>query len=138
MGSAALSEDVVRMLSREIVESRLRDWAREYGGGSVVKLGFQTGEHILARLIEFGGFLPGSSAPPGGAGTTAADDVERVVKRLAVGWPHHARVLRCDYFRPDMAMPARLELLRRMGTKLGRAGYYTKLESAKLYVAGAL
>ena len=130
--------DVVRVLSHSIVDSRLKDWAREYGGGRYVALGFSTGEHVLAKLIQFGGFLPGSSGPKGMTALTAADEVERVVKRLASGWPDHARVLRCDYFRPDMAMPARLDLLRSAGTKLGRAGYYTKLESAKLYVAGAL
>lgn len=136
MGEVA--EFAARILSREIVEARLKEWAKEYGGGRYEHLGFGGGEHVLAKLIKFGGFLPGASAPSSVACMTSADEVERVVKRLAAGWPDHARVLRVDFFRPDMAMPARLDLLRRAGTKLGRAGYYAKLESAKLFVAGAL
>lgn len=131
-------EPVVSMLVREVVESRLVDWAREYGGGRYASIGWSTGEHILAKLITFGGFLPGSSAPRGMIAMTPADEVEQVVKRLAKGWPAHARVLRCDYFTPNMAMDNRLALMRRAGHKISRAGYYQKLESAKLYVAGSL
>lgn len=135
---AEIAERVTRVLSEEVLEARLKDWVREYGGGRYVTLGFSTGEHVLSKLITFGGFLPGSSPPPGGAGLTAADEVERVVRRLAKGWPAHALVLRCDYFHPDQAMPGRLDWLRSKGHKMGRSGYYARLESAKLFVAGAL
>jgi hypothetical protein len=125
-------------LARMVLESRLQDWAREYGGGRYATLGFSTGEHILARLIEFGGFLPGSSAPRSAIALTGADEVEQTVRRLAKCWPAHARVLRCDYFAPNMAMENRLNMLRKLGHKVSRSGYYTRLESAKLYVAASL
>lgn len=125
-------------VSKMVLESRLTDWAREYGGGRYATLGFSTGEHVLAKLIQFGGFLPGSTGPKGTVSLTMADEVEACVRRLAKSWPAHARVLRCDYFCPSMAMEARLDLLRRAGHKMGKASYYIKLESAKLYVAGSL
>ena len=134
----AESAMVINRLANAVLESRLTDWAREYGGSRYASLGWSTGPHILAKLIEFGGFLPGTSAPAGGSGMTAADEVEQIVKRLAKTWPDHAKVLRCDYFSPGMAMPARLDMLRRAGYRISRAGYYIKLESAKLYVAGSL
>lgn len=138
MAEAAQDLNPLAEVSKMVLESRLTDWAREYGGGRYVSLGFSTGEHVLARLIEFGGFLPGSSAPRCTISLTMADEVENVVRRLAKTWPAHARVLRCDYFCPGMAMDARLDLLRRAGHKMGKASYYIKLESAKLYVAGSL
>jgi hypothetical protein len=129
--------DVAR-ITEAVLEARLVGWAKEYGGGRYVTLGWSTGEHILARLVTFGGFLPGSSAPRSCAAMTEADQVEQAVKRLAKGWPAHARVLRLDYFSPGMAMENRLNFLRRYGHKMSRAGYYNKLESAKLYIAGSL
>ena len=120
------------------LDSRLSDWAHEYGGSRYEDLGFSTGEHILAKLVKFGGYMPSSGGPVAMPSLTPADEVERVVRRMAQCWPSHAMVLRCDYFYPGQAMDARLDWLRHKGHKLGRAGYYTRLESAKLYVAGAL
>lgn len=128
----------VARITEAVLEARLQQWAKEYGGGKYVTLGWSTGEHILARLVTFGGYLPNSSAPRSCLQMTEADEVEQAVKRLAKGWPAHARVLRCDYFAPNMAMENRLNMLRRAGHKMSRAAYYTKLESAKLYVAGHL
>jgi hypothetical protein len=138
MSQTATSFDAMATVSKMVLESRLQDWAREFGGGRYVSLGYSTGEHVLARLIEFGGFLPGSSAPRGTISMTMADEVEACVRRMAKSWPAHARVLRCDYFCPGMAMDARLDMLRRAGHRMGKATYYIKLESAKLYVAGSL
>lgn len=138
MAEAAEKLDAMAEVSKMVLESRLSDWAREYGGGRYATLGYSTGEHVLAKLIQFGGHVPGSSAPVGVAAYTMADEVEAVVRRLAKCWPAHARVLRCDYFCPGMAMDARLDMLRRAGHKMGKATYYIKLESAKLYVAGSL
>lgn len=138
MAEAARSLEAMAEVSKMVLESRLQDWSREYGGGRYATLGFSTGEHVLAKLIQFGGFLPGSSAPVGTAAYTMADEVEACVRRMAKCWPAHARVLRCDYFCPGMAMDARLDMLRRAGHKMGKATYYIKLESAKLYVAGSL
>lgn len=125
-------------VSKMVLESRLDDWAREYGGGKYATLGFSTGEHVLAKLIEYGGFLPGSTGPRNMVSLTMADEVEQIVRRMGKTWPAHAAVLRCDYFCPKMAMDARLEMLRKAGFKMGKASYYIKLESAKLYVAGSL
>lgn len=138
MSQAASSLDAMAEVSKMVLESRLQDWAREFGGGRYASLGFSAGEHVLARLIEFGGFLPGSTGPRNVKSITMADEVEACVRRLAKCWPAHARVLRCDYFCPGMAMDARLDMLRRAGHKMGKATYYIKLESAKLYVAGSL
>lgn len=129
--------DVAR-ITEAVLEARLVGWAKEYGGGRYVTLGWSTGEHILARLVTFGGFLPNTSAPRSCVQMTEADEVEQAVKRLAKGWPVHARVLRCDYFAPNMAMENRLNMLRKLGHKVSRSGYYQKLESAKLYVAASL
>lgn len=128
----------LQAIGRATVEARLVDWAREYGGGRYEAIGWSTGPHILAKLIEFGGFMPGSGAPRGTIAMTAADEVDRVVKRLAQSWPAHAAVIRSDYFSPGMAMGSRLEFLRLQGHKMGKSSYYQFLESAKLYVAGAL
>lgn len=126
-------------ITDEVLDARLADWVREYGGGRYENLGFSTGEHILAKLVKFGGFMPSSGgAPAGTASMTAADEVERVVRRLAQGWPGHALVLRCDYFHPDQAMPNRLDWLRSKGHKMGRSKYYVMLASAKGFVREAL
>lgn len=141
MSAAAVQDDPspeVARITEAVLEARLVGWAREYGGGRYVTLGWSTGEHILARLVTFGGFLPGSSAPRNCAQMTEADEVEQAVKRLAKGWPAHARVLRMDYFAPNMAMENRLGILRNAGHKMSRASYYNRLESAKLYVAASL
>lgn len=129
--------DAMAVVSKLVLESRLEDWAREFGGSRYATIG-KSGPHILARLIEFGGFLPASSGPRNMVSLTMADEVEQIVKRMAKTWPAHAKVLRCDYFCPKMAMDDRLEMLRKAGHKIGKASYYIKLESAKLYVAGSL
>lgn len=138
-GGAAMDVAKVKNRMHEYaLNARLVEWSREYGGSRYEAIGWSTGPHILAKLIEFGGFLPGSTAPRSMATLTPADEVERAVKRMAEGWPSHARILRCDYFQPGMAMDARLEMLRRAGVKVSKAGYYAKLESAKFYLAAIL
>lgn len=131
----AIAEPPVNWRVRATLEERLRDWAREYSGPIIIG---GSGDHILDKLIEFGGFLPGSTAPRNQVDPTPADQVEAVVRRMQEGFPAHARVLRCDYFARDIAMENRLDRLRSMGHKMSRAGYYNHLESAKLYVAGSL
>ena len=133
-----MADEALSLIAKIVLEQRLTEWAREYGGGRYVTMGFSTGEHILARLITFGGFMPSSSAPCNPDSLTAADEVEQTVKRLAKTWPGHALVLRCDYFCLDMALDSRLDWLRRHKVKASRASYYQKLESSKLYVAGSL
>lgn len=120
-----------------LVHARLTEWAKEYGGGRYESL-TGTGTHILAKLIEFGGFMPSSSSPVNVAAMTRADEVQRAVLRLAKDWPAHAKILQCDYLSPDKAMPSRLDWLRERGVRIGKSQYYVMLESAKMFVSGLL
>jgi hypothetical protein len=133
-----MAVNAMATVSKMILETRLDDWAKELGGGKYVNLGFSTGEHVLAKLVEYGGFLPGSSGPRNMTSMTMADEVEAIVRRMGKTWPAHEAVLRLDYFFKKMAMDERLDRLRKAGFKMGKASYYIKLESAKLYVAGSL
>lgn len=131
----APAETGVDWLLRSTVEDRLRDWAREYSGPIVVG---RAPPHILARLMEFGGFLPGSTAPRNQVMRTAADEIEDIVRQLAKVWPWTAAVLRVDYFYPDVAMETRLGFLRAEDIVLGRTSYFDRLQQGKVFVSGAL
>lgn len=120
---------------RANLEERLNDWAREYAGPIVIG---RQGAHVLAKLIEFGGFLPGSTAPRSQVDPTPADEIEAIVRRMTAAFPVNALVLRCDYWYRETAMPLRLELLGRAGAGMSKAAYFNNLTAAKLYVAGAL
>lgn len=127
--------DGLKWVLRATIEERLQDWAREYSGPITIGRG---GAHILARLIEFGGFLPGSTAPRNQVARTAADEIEDYVRRLEKAYPGNAAVLRYEYFHPDMAMENRLGFLRADGLEVTRTGYYERLNQAKHFIAGAL
>jgi hypothetical protein len=131
----AAAEPGVDWLMRSTLEERLRDWAREYSGPITVG---RPGPHILARLIEFGGFLPGSSSPRNQVMRTEADEIEDIVRRMERGYPWNAAILRYDYFHPDMAMESRLGFLRADGVEISRTNYFERLNLAKHFVAGAL
>lgn len=131
--------EMVGAIAQGVVEQRLVGWAREYGGGKYESIGWSSGEHILSKLITFGGFVPGSSAPRSAAAKTPADEIQDIVERMArCGYSDQANVLRCDYFRPNMAMEARLDALRQVGVRTSKAGYYIRLNEAKSFIAGAL
>lgn len=126
-----------RMEAKEL-DARLQAWAKEYGGGRYENNGWK-GRNLLQTLHDHGGFVPdpgGFHRPPI---RTAADEIEDAVQRMERGgWFKQGRVLRCDYFEPNMAIQARLDALRRLGIGVSKAGYYAYLAQAKAFVAGAM
>lgn len=130
-----MAETGVDWIIRANLEDRLRDWAREYSGPIVIG---RQGRHILARLIEFGGYLPGVVNPRNVVARTAADDIEDIVRRMERVFPWNAAILRTDYFWPDSAMDTRLGFLRGEGIAVSRTQYFDRLAQAKQFVAGAL
>jgi hypothetical protein len=113
------------------LDRRLREWGAEYGGGKYDNLGFPA-SNILARVVEMGGFVPGSNGRLVSRERTPADEVERVVRKMEQGAMYElAQVVRCDYFRPGIAMTHRLELLRRIGLPMSERTYYGRLAEGK-------
>jgi len=126
------------MIDREALESRLRGWAQEYGGGKYENIGYQS-RNMLQTLIEHGGFVPDSRGFIPVPIRSAADEVESAVAAMeSGGWHRQGRVLRCDYFMPNASMDMRLRNLRHIGVSLSRASYFDYLAQAKAYIAGAL
>jgi hypothetical protein len=125
-------------MDRAELERRLKGWAEEYGGGRYENIGYQS-RNMLQTLVEHQGFVPNSRGFIPVPIRSAADEVEQTVNRMeADGWYKQGRVLRCDYFLPNIPMDVRLRNLRRIGVQTSRAGYYDFLAQAKAFVAGAL
>ena len=125
-------------MNRAELELRLEGWAQEYGGGRYENIGFAS-RNLLQTLIEHGGFVPDSRGFVPVSIRSAADEVEAVVREMESGdYFKPGRVLRCDYFLPNVPMDVRLKNLKRVGISTSRAGYYDLLAQAKAYVAGAL
>ena len=134
----SLRHDARMLVSRAALESRLIGWGREYGGGKYEHNGWKT-RNLIQTLMEFGGFVPESGGFLPNPVRSAADEVEDVVRSMERGgYFVHTRILRCDYFEPKWAMDMRLDTLRKLGIGVSKAGYYLKLNEAKLFVAGAL
>jgi hypothetical protein len=125
-------------MDRAELERRLKGWAAEYGGGRYENIGYQS-RNMLQTLVEHQGFVPDSRGFIPIPIRSAADEVEQTVNRMeADGWYKQGRVLRCDYFLPNIPMDVRLRNLRHIGVQTSRAGYYDFLAQAKAFVAGAL
>lgn len=126
------------MIDRELLEERLKAWAREYGGGKYENIGFPS-SNSLKTVIEHQGFMPNSAGFIPIPIRSAADEVEMAVSEMErTGWRKQGRVIRCDYFLPNAHMEWRLRNLRKEGVSLSRASYYDHLAQAKAYLAGAL
>lgn len=120
------------------LEARLVAWAKEYGEGSGPGIGW-SGQNLLQTLVDHRGFVPSSRGYVPVPIHTGADEVETIVRGMeAAGWFRHGRALRCDYYRPNMAIDARLAMMRRIGLPMSRAGYYDYVAQARAFVAGAL
>lgn len=120
------------------LESRLRGWASEYGGGRYENVGW-SGHNLLQTLIEHKGFVPSARGFIPIPIRSAADEVEAVVCDMERGnYFRQGRVLRCEYFVPNAPMEVRLQNLKRTGISMSRAAYYDSLAQAKAYVAGAI
>lgn len=125
-------------MQRHELETRLKGWADEYGGGKYEHVGWHS-RNMLQTIIEHEGFIPDSRGYIPVPIRSAADEVEQAVNRMeADGWFKQGRVLRCDYFLPNAPMDTRFRNLRAIGIQLSRASYYDHLAQAKAYVAGAL
>jgi hypothetical protein len=125
-------------MDRAELDRRLKGWAEEYGGGRYENIGYHS-RNMLQTLVEHRGFVPDSRGFIPVPIRSAADEVEQVVNRMeADGWFKQGRVLRCDYFLPNLPMDVRLRNLRQIGIQTSRAGYYDFLAQAKAFVAGAL
>ncbi|SDX52404.1 hypothetical protein [Lysobacter enzymogenes] len=126
------------MIDRTALESRLRNWAEEYGGSKYANVGWP-GQNMIQTLVEHKGFVPDSRGFIPVPIRSQADEVETVVREMEQGdYMRQAKVLRCDYFHPGMAIDARLYAMRRIGLGISRTAYYDLLAQAKAMVAGAL
>lgn len=126
------------MIDNIELERRLLGWAHEYGGGKYANVGWQ-GVNLLQTLIDHKGFVPSSRGYVPVAIRTASDEVESIVRRMEDSdMRKQAKVLRCDYFHPNITVDARLKHMRKEGFGLSRTSYYAALEGAKLYMRGEL
>jgi len=120
------------------LEARLVAWAKEYGEGNGPGIGW-SGQNLLQTLIDHKGFVPNSRGYVPVPIQTGADEVESIVRGMeASGWFRHVRALRCDYYRPNIGIDQRLQMMRRIGLGMSRTGYYEYVSQAKAFVAGAL
>lgn len=120
------------------LEARLVAWAKEYGEGRGPGIGW-SGQNLLQTLVDHRGFVPNSRGYVPVPIHTGADEVETIVRGMeATGWYRCAQALRCDYNRPNISIEQRLQMMRRIGLAMSRAGYYDYLAQAKAFVAGAL
>jgi hypothetical protein len=125
-------------MDKATLEARLKGWAEEYGGGRYEHVGWHS-RNLLQTLVEHQGFVPNARGFIPIPIRSAADEVETLVVRMeAAEYYRQGRVLRCDYFLPNLPMDVRLRNLRQIGIQTSRAGYYDLLAQAKAYVAGAL
>ena len=127
--SGSRSKRLARLDARG-VDRRLVEWAGEFGGGKHANLGYPS-RNILDRLGE----------PRGGNGRiacaerTPADHVESLVRKMETnGMAREAAILRCEYFRPQISMPHRMDLMRSAGHGMSRETYGRGLELAFEYV----
>jgi hypothetical protein len=119
------------------LETRLKEWADEYGGGRYESY-IGLGNSPLASMMKWHG------RPPSGLGhvplNTAADEVEEAYEALCKqeqGWLP-AQVLRCEYCLPGQPIESKIQKLARFGEQLSRVRYYQLLRVARIHVAGWL
>lgn len=109
------------------LEAALTAWAKDYGYGMPQWLGYPK-TNILHPEHGLG-------SPRNIKIRTVSDDIERVVMDMeASGYWKHAKVLRCDYFLPNVAITSRIDRLMGMGIKVTERSYYTYLSAAKMVV----
>lgn len=120
------------------LESRLVNWAEEYGGGRYENIGYPS-RNILQTLIEHQGFMPSARGYIPIPIKSASDEVESAVRLMeSNGYFRPGRVLRCEYFVTHAPMELRLANLLKIGIRTSRSGYYDYLAIAKAFVAGQL
>ena len=126
------------MLGKDELEARLIAWAEEYGGGRYENIGFSS-RNLLETLGKHGGFVPDSGGFSRPVIRTAADEVERAVKAMIASPLYRcAFVMKCEYFRPDIAMDDRRKWLRSIGISISEDGYSDALEAGRAHLARVL
>lgn len=121
------------------IELVLVQWGKELGGKDQTGLDWPR-QSVMQTVLDHHGFSPSKTSPKGKRDRTPTDDIEDIVREMEnIGSTYYqaARALRCDYFRPDMAIDSRLDLLSDTGTPMGRSKYYSLVDLAKAYVTGA-
>ena len=129
------------------LESRLTDWAKEYGGGkygikATIEDGVVTeasyGDSPLASMMKWHG------RPPDGLGyhssCTAADEVDEAVRALSQQ-PQGllpSIIITLEYWLPGQPLESKQGRLRRRGDNVSRAGYYNHLRVARVHIAAWL
>lgn len=126
------------MIDKTELEGRLKAWADEYGGGKYENVGWHS-RNLLQTLVEHQGFVPSARGYIPVPIRSAADEVEQAVREMEAGdWYRQARVLRCDYFLPNLPVEVRLKNMRQIGLPMSRAGYYDLLAQGKAFISGRL
>lgn len=126
------------MIDRTELEARLKGWAQEYGGGKYENVGWHS-RNLLQTLIEHKGFIPNGRGYVPVPIRSAADEVEQIVNEMeSGGYYKQGRVVRCDYFLPNVPMDVRLRNLKHIGVDMSRASYFDHLAQAKALITGAL
>lgn len=118
------------------LESRLSDWANEYGGRSHDDIGWP-GISPMAVIMKYHGRPPQGLNPRRIETNGPGDEVERAVRALQAqerGWTA-ACVIRCEYFHPDLEKQRKLSSLRAIGVHVREVGYSQHLRIAKVHVA---
>ena len=117
------------------LKQRFAQWALTYGGEQYRRLGYSS----LDRIGEAAANDDAASAATINPATAEAHEIERIVQAMEKsGRWKEARVLRAEYFMASLPEPMRIGCLRRKGLVVSRTSYYTYLDAARAFVAGAL
>jgi len=110
------------------LEARLREWAAALGGEQFHRTGAASSERL-------GAFSPADIMTM----TAPVAEVERIVQRMeSTGRWREGRVLRVQYFCPELPEAERLRRLNRIGLGMSRAAFYIFLGAARAFALGAL
>jgi len=130
-----------------MLEDRLKEWGKEYGGGkygikAVIEDGVvmcaSYGDSPLASMMLWHG------RPPDGLGyhpsCSAADQVDEAVRALALqpAGLLPSIVVTLEYWLPGQSIESKQARLRKRGDNVGRVRYYQHLRLAKIHIAGWL
>ena len=104
----------------------LSAWGRACGGEQMRRFGFAALDNIRAPAANDG----------------AGPDVQRVQRAVQglqnIGRWKEARVITVEFLMPNADEARKLAVLSGFGVNISRASYYTHLNAAQLFVAGAL
>lgn len=126
------------MARNSLLEDRLREWAREYGGGRYDDTSWQ-GISPMHSLMKYHGRPPQGLNPKSTKDWTPADDVQRALDvMLSDGQWAPVQVITAFYMAPWMAMEERMQRLRDQGLPMGQATFYRHLNDGRKTLARLL